>query len=337
MRTLRIIACSLFAMSLAAAGAAFAQEKPTLVVYTYDSFSAEWGPGPKIEEAFEKECGCDLVWQPVADGAAILNRVRLEGADTKADVVLGLDTSLVEDARATGLFEPHGLDTSALDVPGDYSDDIFLPYDYGHFAVIYDSETVTSPPRSLKELVEGDPDEKIVLQDPRTSTPGLGFLLWMKAVYGDDAGAAWAKLSDRVLAVTPGWSEAYGLFTGGEAPMVLSYVTSPAYHMEVEQTDRYKAAEFAEGHYLQIEVSALVASSRQKDLARAFLAFTMTPAFQDVIPANNWMMPAAKTDAPLPDAFGRIVRPEKTLLFSPKEAKELRRPAIDEWLQAVSR
>jgi thiamine transport system substrate-binding protein len=49
------------------------------------------------------------------------------------------------------------------------------------------------PPKSLKELVEGSADEKIVIQDPRTSTPGLGLLLWVKSVYGDKAPEAWAS------------------------------------------------------------------------------------------------------------------------------------------------
>jgi thiamine transport system substrate-binding protein len=61
-----------------------------------------------------------------------------------------------------------------LKVPGDFKDDVFVPYDYGHFAVIYDTQTIKIPPASLKELVEGDPAQKIVIEDPRTSTPGLG-------------------------------------------------------------------------------------------------------------------------------------------------------------------
>jgi ABC transporter substrate-binding protein (ThiB subfamily) len=97
---------------------------------------------------------------------------------------------------------------------------------------------------------------------------------------------------NRVLTVTPGWSEAYGLFTSGEAPMVLSYTTSPAYHMVAEDTDRYQAAEFSEGHYLQIEVAGLLANAPEKDLARQFLGFMMTPGFQNEIPTNNWMLPA---------------------------------------------
>jgi thiamine transport system substrate-binding protein len=308
----------------------------TLTVYTYESFVSEWGPGPKVKEAFEKTCACTVEFVGVADGVALLTRLKLEGETSKADVVLGLDTNLVEEAKQTGLFEANGVDVSAAKVPGGFTDDVFLPYDYGHFAVIYDTETIKTPPTSLKELVEGDPSQKIVIQDPRTSTPGLGLLLWVKSVYGDKAPEAWAKLKDRVLTVTPGWSEAYGLFTKGEAPMVLSYTTSPAYHMVAEETDRYQAAEFSEGHYIQIEVAGLLKNAPEKELARQFLAFMLEPGFQDTIPTNNWMMPVAVTSEPLPEAFGKLVQPKTTFLMSPAEVAANRQAWIDEWLKAMT-
>ena len=96
-------------------------------------------------------------------------------------------------------------------------------------------------------------DLKILIQDPRSSTPGLGLLLWIKTVYGDKAADVWEKLSARIVTVTKGWSEAYGMFMEGQAQMVLSYTTSPAYHIAVEETDKYKAAPFADGHYMQVE------------------------------------------------------------------------------------
>ncbi|PJI39942.1 MAG: thiamine ABC transporter substrate binding subunit [Rhizobium sp.] len=321
---------------LALTGSAAVAADKTLTVYTYESFISEWGPGPKVKEAFEKTCGCTVDFVGVADGVALLTRLKLEGTGTKADLVLGLDTNLVAEAKETGLFEPHGIDVSAVKVPGGFSDDVFVPYDYGHFAVIYDTETMKTPPKSLKELVEGDPKDKIVIEDPRTSTPGLGLLLWVKSVYGDEADEAWAKLKGRVLTVTPGWSEAYGLFTKGEAPMVLSYTTSPAYHMVAENTERYQAAAFSEGHYIQIEVAGLLKGAPQKDLARQFLSFMVTPAFQDTIPTNNWMMPAAATSEPLPDAFGKLVSPEKTFLMTPEEVATHRKAWIDEWLAAMT-
>lgn len=331
----------LFRLSLATASAltltlpASAAEK-TLTIYTYESFTAEWGPGPKVKEAFEKTCACTVKYVSAADGVALLSRLKLEGASTKADVVLGLDTNLVTEAKETGLFEASGIDTSAVKVPGDFKDDTFVPYDYGHFAVVYDTETLKNPPKSLKELVEGDPNQKIAIEDPRTSTPGLGLLLWVRSVYGDKAPEAWAKLKNRVLTVTPGWSEAYGLFTKGEVPMVLSYVTSPAYHVMEEKTDRYQAAEFSEGHYIQIEVAGLVKSAPEKDLAKSFLSFMVSPAFQDIIPTTNWMMPAAATSSALPDAFGKLVAPKTTFLMTPDEVARNRKAWVDEWLAAMS-
>lgn len=311
--------------------------KDKVTVYTYDSFTAEWGPGPLVEKAFEAECACDLEFVSVADGVALLNRLRLEGDAGKADIVLGLDTNLVVDAKQTGLFAPHGIDTGNVSVPGGWADEVFVPCDYGYFAIVYDGEAIQNPPASLKALVEGDSEDKIVIQDPRTSTPGLGLLLWVKSVYGEDAAAAWEKLSDRVLTVTPGWSEAYGLFTSGEAPMVLSYTTSPAYHMIAEDTDRYRAAAFAEGHYLQIEIAGLTRKGAENPLARAFLSFMTGPAFQDVIPETNWMFPAGKTDKPLDPAFDKLVQPQESLLFSPAEVAENRDAWVDEWLAVMSR
>jgi thiamine transport system substrate-binding protein len=323
------------AMILAAAGPASAQDR--MVIYTYESFVAEWGPGPAVKQAFEAECDCTLEWVGVQDGVALLTRLKLEGEGARADVVLGLDQNLIEEARQTGLFAPHETDVATIDVPIEWTDDIFLPFDYGHFAVVYDTQAISDPPTSLADLVDGNSTQKIVLQDPRTSTPGLGFLLWMKAVYGEEAEAAWERLRPRVLTVTPGWSEAYGLFTQGEVPMVLSYTTSPAYHMVEEDTTRYAAAAFEEGHYVQVEVAGMLEGAQNPDLARQFLAFMTGPGFQDHIATGNWMFPAGETSGPLPDAFDRLVQPDTTLMLPPEEVAENRRAWIDEWLAAMSR
>ena len=68
--------------------------KPVLTVYTYDSFAADWGPGPKIKKAFEADCNCELKLVALEDGVSLLNRLRMEGKNSKADVVLGLDNNL---------------------------------------------------------------------------------------------------------------------------------------------------------------------------------------------------------------------------------------------------
>jgi thiamine transport system substrate-binding protein len=302
-------------------------------VLTYDSFTSEWGPGPAVEKAFEAECGCDLKFVPAGDGAALLARVRLEGAASEADVVLGLDTSLTAAATATGLFAPHGL-AAASDLPVAFDDPLFLPFDWGWFAFVHDKTKLPEPPKSFAELAASD--LKIVIQDPRSSTPGLGLLLWVKAAHGDGAAAVWEALADNIVTVTPGWSEAYGLFLEGEADMVLSYTTSPAYHLIAESDDTKAAALFDEGHYLQVEVAGKLAATDQPELADRFLAFMGSEAFQSVIPTTNWMYPAVTPAAGLPEGFDRF-RPAKSLLMSPDEAEAARDAALAEWQAALAK
>ena len=330
MKILCVAAAILIGFSMAA------QAKETLTIYTYQSFVSDYGPGAKIKANFEKTCDCEINWVSLGDGVAVLNRLKLEGKNTKADLVLGLDTNLTAEAHDLAMFGKHGIDISRAKVPGGWTDLEFLPFDYGHFAFVYNTEIIKNPPKSLDELVNGDPNIKIALEDPRSSTPGLGFLLWMKSVYGDKSSDAWKKLKGRVLITAPGWSEAYALFTKGEVPIVFSYVTSPAYHMIEEKTDKYQAAEFVEGHYLQIEVAGLIEASPHKALAQKFMDFILTPGFQDNIPTINWMMPASATTAPLPTEFDKLVKPAKTLLYSPQEVNAHRRDWINEWFRAVN-
>ncbi|HWD12443.1 thiamine ABC transporter substrate binding subunit [Pseudochrobactrum sp. sp1633] len=323
-------------LSALTVGSGLAQAQD-LTIYTYDSFTAEWGPGPKVKENFEKSCGCTVNFVAVADGVALLNRLKLEGTSTKADIVLGLDTNLISDAKASGLFAPHALTDIKSNVPGNFQDDVFLPYDYSYFAVIYDSEKLTNPPKSMTELINGDTSQKIILMDPRTSTPGLGMMLWVKDLYGDQAAEQWQKLSKRVLTVTPGWSEGYGLFTKGEAPMVLSYTTSAAYHIISEKTERYKAVVFKEGNYLQIELAGQTVNGAKNPRAAEFLKFMTTSGFQDVIPETNWMYPAYNTSAPLNAAFDTLPKPDKSLLLASDTVAQNRKAWVDEWLKAMSR
>ena len=332
MKTLSFVA----ALALAGAAALPARAEPTvLTVYTYDSFVSDWGPGPAVKQAFEAECGCTLEYVAAGDGAELLSRLRLEGARTRADVVLGLDMNQIVSARETGLFAPHGLDMDGLTVPIDWTDDTFLPFDWGYFAFVHDKTRVDNPPASFADLIASD--LKILIEDPRSSTPGLGLLLWVKAAFGARSGEIWQGLAPHIVTVTKGWSEAYGLFLEGEADMVLSYTTSPLYHQIAEGDDSKRAAIFDEGHYMQVEVAAQVAGTDNPELAAEFLRFVQGPAFQALIPTSNWMYPAFLPQTDWPDGFTRPGPEIKPLLMSAKDAAAIRDEALEEWRDALSR
>src|SRR5690554_4443806 len=244
----------------------------------------------------------------------------------------------METARQTGLIGTHERPLDALALPISWDDKHFVPYDWGYFAFVYDTEQLPEPPASLEALINAPDDLKIIIQDPRTSTPGLGLLLWMHAIYGDDAHAKWQQLSQKVLATTQSWSDGYfSLFMNGEAPMILSYSTSPAYHMAVDNTERYQAVRFEEGHYLQVEVAALVKSSGNKALGEEFMQFMLSPAFQRHIPLKNVMYPAIDLGDELPEVFDRLISPSRALYLEPADVAGLRRNLVNSWLDAMTR
>ena len=321
-----------FAAGLLSASMALA-DAPVLTVYAPDYFASEWGPGPSIEAAFEKECNCDLQFKT----GDVLSRIILEGARSEADVVIGLNTDVTKKARETGLFAAHGQDNSQLTLPLTWTDQVFLPFNYGHTAFVYNAEKLREAPQSFDALIHSNDELKVIIQDPRSSISGLALVLWVKAVFGEEAENVWEKLAPKILTVTKGWSEAYGLFTEGEADMVLSYTTSPAYHIVAEGDLTKKAAIFPEGHYLMVELAAKLKGTDNPELADAFLTFIMTDTFQNLIPEGNWSLPAALEVSEWPQAFQELPLPEKVLFYSEEEAATLRGVAIEEWRRALSK
>jgi len=304
-----------------------------LTIYTYDSFVSEWGPGPIVEKIFEDKYEIDLQFIAVDSAATLLNKIILEGENTKADLVLGLDMNLFNAAEKSQLFVSHNLKNinNKLTLPLNWESDIFVPYNYGYFAFVYNNKTLKNPPLSMEDLIHKT-DARIVIQDPRTSTPGLGLLTWMKALYGDSAQNKWSQLNKKIISVTKGWTDAYyNFFMAGEADMVLSYSTSPAAHIMFEENYDISASTFKEGNYISVEFAGILNSSKNKQMANKFLDFMISDDFQKVIPGTNIMYPV--TDVEMPEAFNKLEIP-KLLQLDPKDINDNKDAWINEWLNA---
>ena len=304
-----------------------------LTIYTYDSFVSEWGPGPIVEKIFEDKYEIDLQFIAVDSAATLLNKIILEGENTKADLVLGLDMNLFNAAEKSELFVSHNLKNinKKLKLPLNWESDIFVPYNYGYFAFVYNNKTLKNPPLSMEDLINKT-DARIVIQDPRTSTPGLGLLTWMKALYGDSAQNKWSQLNKKIISVTKGWTDAYyNFFMAGEADIVLSYSTSPAAHIMFEENYDISASTFKEGNYISVEFAGILNSSKNKQMANKFLDFMISDDFQKVIPGTNIMYPV--TDVEMPEAFNKLEIP-KLLQLDPKDINDNKDAWINEWLNA---
>jgi thiamine transport system substrate-binding protein len=308
----------------------FATTKPKLKVMTYDSFLSKWGPGPELKQAFEKECSCELEWQPTDDTNAMTSRLRLLPDARKPDVIVGMDYSWI--SKDLPLFEAHGIKVQDLAAPvASINYDVVIPVDYGFIAVMANLSKVKKAPASWRELLSSAPNKSLAINDPRTSPLGLHLLAWMFKIGSTEL---ITQLKPKVLSTSKGWSDSYKLFTDGHVAMALSYTTSEAYHLENKEKPELKALIFNDPHPIHLEVAGILKSSSQKNLANLFLKFILKPSNQALIASKNWMYPAIQHAKPLPNAYEKIKTPSSYFLPKPDDAE--RKEWIRQWLKIFS-
>lgn len=303
-------------------------DAPVLVVYASDSFLSEWGAAPVVFPIFEEKYGIKIEQRQGGSAGEIVNLAIMEKGKPGADIIIGVDNNLLSTVLKNDLFIPYkpaGIEKVNPDLLFDKSCHV-IPYDYSFFSLVYDSNMIKNPPKSLDELLDPKYKKSLIVMDPRTSSPGLGFLMWTVKVKGDGYKDYWKKLMPNVLTVSESWSSGYGLFTSGEAPMVISYTTSPAYHVEYEKDDHIKTVLFNEGNYMQTEGVGILKNAPHMDAAKKFMDFVLTKDFQKALPLTNWMYPVI--DTPLPASYISAPISEKPLLLDADDIDK----NLDSWL-----
>ncbi len=315
------------------------EQSNELVVYAYDAFCGDWGPGQKVVSAFKEKTGIEVNLVSAGDAIEMLTKAQMEKDNPIADVIVGISDDMAMKAYNSDLFEPYNSPTLS-DIPEflQFDDEKrLLPFDYGNFAFVYDSEKISKEdlPKSLNDFTKDEFKDKVILIDPRTSSVGLGLLIWTRELYGDNYLDWWKEMSDNALTITEGWSSAYGMFTAGEAPITLSYTTSPVYHVMWEETTRYQAIIFDEGHSATIEGVGILKSSNKKDLAKQFVDFLLTDAQLDIATANS--MYPSNIATQLPDAFNWAPKPNVTLSLEASEIENNLDLWLDQWTDTMSK
>lgn len=276
--------------ALLAAGLSHAAE---LRVLTHSSFAVA---KPLLAE-FEKQNGVKLSIIKAGDAGEMVNKLILTRANPIADVVYGIDNTLIGKAETAGVLLPMSDKGGAVALPGAVS------IDYGYVTLNYDKAWFAKKqlplPKTLDDLTRPAYKDLLVVENPATSSPGLAFLLSTISAMGEaKAMAFWGKLRDNGVKVSKGWTEAY--YTdfsrnGGARPIVVSYATSPAAEVFYSKE---KLTASPTGNLLlpgavfqQVEGAALVKGGKEAALARKFVDFLRSDAVQKDIPTSMWMYP----------------------------------------------
>jgi thiamine transport system substrate-binding protein len=282
-------------------------------VLAYSSFVQSWGAGPEVARLFHEATGLTVEFHDGGDAGLLLKKLQM----FPSDVVLGLDQWTLDLARKQFTW----LDMNqvvTVEMSHDFISEFqrwrapeFIPIDWAPMAFVFRKSSGFQPPHSLDELLDERFRNQISLQDPRTSSPGLQFLFWVLDEKGIEGGFDYLKrLKPNLRAVSPSWSTAYGLFTNGQAQLVLSYVTSPVYHWTEESNELYQATVFSSGHPVQIEYAAIPKDCVNCEGGEMFVRFLLKPEIQKLIMSRNFMLPVVR-DVTLNTPFARL--PEFTV------------------------
>ena len=272
-----------------------------LKVYAPASFISSWGPGNELKSLFEKKTGHKIVFLEMKESSTTFQKLIIVGEAAIGDVVIGLDQ--YDLARSADKVQWKKIfSEKTLNLPASlnkiFQNEFFIPYDWAPIAFVARSQSSqqwTHKLTEMNDLLSPEFKNKIAYEDPRTSSPGLQFLLWVAQTKDEAQTIQFLKaLNKNAHSFSSSWSTAYSLFKEKQVEAVLSYVTSPIYHYVEEKDNGFKAIEFKEGHPAQVEFAGLLASCQNCDIGNQFIHFLQSAEAQRIIMNKNYMLPVDK-------------------------------------------
>lgn len=323
-------------------------DRVTVRLLTHDSFVLS----DDVLTDFTERTGIEVELLQGGDAGTILNQAILSKGNPQADVLFGIDSTLLTRGLREDLFVPY--ESPALA----HVDPAFLldpehrvtPIDYGDVCLNYDKawfeEAGIPVPTALEQLVEPQYRDLLVVEDAATSSPGLAFLLATIAHFGQDGWQAWwTALRANGVEVADSWESAYNAeFSGGgasqgERPLVVSYASSPP--VEVVYADppvtEPPTGVIEAGCYRQVEGAGILRGTRHEREARQVVDFLLSEEVQADVPLSMFVFPV-RTGVELPEVFvAHAARPAQPLTLPPEEIDAHREAWIDEWTDLVVR
>ena len=289
----------------------------TLRVLTHSSFELP----RELLARFEQEAGVRLQIAKAGDAGEMVNKLILTKARPIADVVYGIDNTLLSRARQAGVLEPYTGPVAGRPSAAALGDGV-VPVDHGFVNLNVDkawfARSGLALPASLDDLAQPAYARLVVVQNPATSSPGQAFLMATIAGLGEEAAFDWwGRMRANGLKVVKGWTEAsYTEFTrnGGTRPIVLSYASSPAaeaFFSQEKLAEAPTANLFLKGGvFRQVEGVALVRDGQPaaREAAGRFIEFLRSAPVQQALQTSMWMYPA-EAGVPLVDVMRRHAAP----------------------------
>jgi len=284
----------------------------TVRLLAHDSFVVS----ESLIAQLKDETGITLEILSGTDAGSMVASAVLAAGNPTADVMFGVDNTLLSRALEADVFEPYTSSELESVVPSlrdDTGDGRVTPVDYGDVCINIDdtafAESGVPAPTTLDDLIDPTYKDMLVVQDPGTSSPGLAFLLATIARYGDGWTDYWTALRDNGVSVAGSWTDAYyGEFSGGgdgTRPLVVSYATSPPaeiVYAEDPKPTSPSTSSMTDGCYRQVEYAGVLAGAANPEGAEIVIDWLLSEPVQADVPLSMFVFPA-REGVTLPEVF----------------------------------
>ena len=331
-----------------ATGSSSGPPHQTITVVTHDSFAVS----DNVLKQFEDESGITVKQVKSGDAGALVNQAILTKDHPQGDVLYGIDNTLLTKGLDAGLFEPYASPAlSAVDKQYDLDPQQHRvsPVDESDVCLNYDKNALGGSgqppaPRTLEDLTTPAFKDKVVVENPATSSPGLAFLVATVQHFGDSHYLDyWRQLKANGVEVVDGWDQAYNNeFTIGSAgtgtrTVVLSYATSPPADVAFAQPpkDTTAVGVVEDSCFKQVEFVGVLKGTSHADAAHQFIDFMLSKPFQEDMPLQMFVYPV-RGDAALPDVFTKFaVKPANPIEVDIDTIGRNRERWINDWTSTV--
>lgn len=347
---MRLASLILGLLILLSASLTFAQEETTIRVVTYSSFSVS----EDVLADFTEETGINVEIVRLNDAGTLVNQAILTKDNPLGDVLYGIDNTFLTRGLEGEIFQQY--ESPLLEnIPDDFKLDpefYVSPVTYGDICLNYDvsyfEENELEIPDELSDLTAPEYESLLAVQNPATSSPGLGFLLTTINAFDTEGDYTyldyWTELVENDVLILDGWSEVYyGAFTvaGGDRPLVVSYASSPPAEVlfasepvEEAPTGAIVADDMC---FRQIEFVGILDGTEETEAAQTFVDFVLSEPFQQDLPLQMFVYPVVE-DIELPEIFAEYtVIPDEPVVFDTERLEENREAWLREWTESILR